>query len=44
MSVINPYTGREVSSNSRRFRDIESTGVFNFSRRLPEEKNEPKGK
>ena len=43
MSIINPYTGLEISTSSRRFHDIESTGVFNFSKRLPDKKGVPKG-
>ena len=41
MFVINPLTGREISKDSRRFRDVEKTGVLNLSIRLPVECNEP---
>ena len=41
MFVINPLTGREISKDSRRFRDVEKTGVLNLSIRLPIERNEP---
>ena len=41
MFVINPLTGREISKDSRRFRDVEKTGALNLSIRLPTERNEP---
>ena len=41
MFVINPLTGREISKDSRRFRDVEKTGVLDLSIRLPIERNEP---
>ena len=31
MSVINPFTGREISLDSRRYRDVEKTGVLDMS-------------
>ena len=41
MFVINTLTGREISKDSRRFRDVEKTSVLNLSIRLPIERNEP---
>ena len=41
MFVINPLTGREISKDSRRFHDVEKTGILNLSIHLPTESNEP---
>ena len=41
MSVINPFTGCEVSLDSRRYHDVEKTGVLDMSIHLPIEHNEP---
>ena len=35
--------GRHISIDSRRYRDIEKTGVFDLTIRLPIEKNDPRG-
>ena len=43
MFVVNPYTGRHISTDSRRYRDIEKTGVLDLTIRLPIERNDPKG-
>ena len=41
MFVINLFTGRQISMDSRRFSDVEKTGVLNLSIPLPIEKNKP---
>ena len=41
MSVINPFTGHEISLDSRRYHDVEKTGVLDMSIHLPIEHNEP---
>ena len=41
MFAINPFTGREISTESRRFSNVEKTGVLDLSIRLPIERNEP---
>ena len=38
MSVVNPYTGQSISTDSRRYRDIEKTGVLDLTKSLPIEK------
>ena len=38
MSIVSPMTGREISTDSRRFRDIEKTGVLDLSVPLPIER------
>ena len=45
MSVVNPYTytGRRISTDSRRYRDIEKTGISGLTIRLPIERNDPRG-
>ena len=43
MFVVNPYTGRHISTDSRRYRDIEKTGVLDLTIRLPIERNDPRG-
>ena len=35
MSVVNPFTGRELNIESRRFKDIEKTGVLDLTICLP---------
>ena len=41
MFFINPFTGHEISTDSRRFSDVEKTGVLNLSIPLPIESNKP---
>ena len=41
MFVINPFTGCEKSTDSRRFRDVEKMGVLDLSKPLPIECNDP---
>ena len=43
MFVVNSYKGSHISTDSRRYRDIEKTGVLDLTIRLPIEKNDPKG-
>ena len=43
MPVVNPYTGRHISTDSRRYRDIEKTGGLDLTIRLPIERNDPRG-
>ena len=43
MSVVNPYPVRHIITDSRRYRDIEKTGVLNLAIRLPIERNDPRG-
>ena len=43
MFVVNPYTGRHISTDSRRYRDIEKTDVLDLTICLPIERNDPKG-
>ena len=43
MFVVNPYTGRHISTDSRRYRNIGKTGVLDLTIRLPIERNDLKG-
>ena len=43
MSVVNPYTGRHIITDSCRYRDIEKMGVLDLTIRLPIERNDPGG-
>ena len=43
MFVVNPYTGRHISTDSRTYCDIEKTGVLDLTTCLPVEKNDPRG-
>ena len=41
MSIINPFTGHEISLDSRRYRDVKNTDVLDMSIHLPIECKEP---
>ena len=43
MFVINPYTGRYISTESRRCYGIEKTGVLDLTIRRPIERKAPEG-
>ena len=43
MFIVNTYTGRHISTDSRRYCDIEKTGVLDLTIRVPIEKNDPRG-
>ena len=43
MFVVNPYTGRHISTDSHRYRDIEKTGALDLAIHLPIERNDPRG-
>ena len=43
MFIINPYTGRHISTESRRYHDIGRTCVLDLTICLPVKRKKPKG-